>query len=264
VLGVFALGFRHGFDMDHVAAITDITGSQLVRARAFVLSTLYAAGHAAMVIVLGLGIAWAGWDIPDMGRLIGATLVALGSYVLFCVATDRAPRSRGGLVMRATQRISERFRPTTSVQHEHSHSHDADDDPLHRHTHAELVALAPEAGAGDPTAVEPEAVTVATRHRHLHRHDDVPAPYGAVGALTVGLIHGIGAETPTQVLALAGGTVSLVPFLTGLVLANTVVAVAAVIGVTPRRLRVLNGLVGAFSLYVGIPYLLGTSPPFIW
>lgn len=259
MLGIFALGFRHGFDMDHVAAITDITGSQLVRLRAFVLSTCYAAGHAVMVIVLGLGIAWAGWDIPDMGRLIGATLVALGSYVLFCVATDRAPRSRGGLLMRATQRVSERIRPTTSVEHEHPHTHE---DPLHRHTHADLDRPAP--GADDRSGAEPAGIAVRAGHRHLHRHDDVPAPYGAVGAMTVGLIHGIGAETPTQVLALAAGTVSLVPFLAGLFIANTVVAVVAVIGVTPRRLRVLNGLVGAFSLYVGIPYLLGISPPFIW
>ena len=45
MLGIFTLGFRHGFDVDHVAAITDISGSQLVRLRAFMLSTLYALGH---------------------------------------------------------------------------------------------------------------------------------------------------------------------------------------------------------------------------
>ena len=56
MLGIFTLGFRHGFDLDHVAAITDISGSQVFRLRAFVLSTLYALGHALTVVALGLGI----------------------------------------------------------------------------------------------------------------------------------------------------------------------------------------------------------------
>jgi hypothetical protein len=58
--------------------------------------------------------------------------------------------------------------------------------------------------------------------------------------------------------------VSLAPFLGGLFVANTVVAAVAVIGLTERRLRVLNGFVGMFSLYVGVPYLLGLSPPLVW
>jgi high-affinity nickel-transport protein len=251
VLAIFTLGFRHGFDPDHVAAITDISGSQFVRVRAFVLSTLYALGHAVMVIVLSLGIAWAGWDVPDVGRLVGLTLVLLGGYVLWCVATDRRPSSRARLITAAMAAIRHRLRPSTVVEHEHEHGHGHD--PRHGHTHPDLVA-----------EIEPQPATrVAVRHRHRHRHEDIPAPYGAAGAIGVGLIHGIGAETPTQVLALAAGTASLAPFLIGLVLANTVVAVVAAIGLTDARLRVLNAAVGAFSLFVGIPYLLGTTPPFL-
>jgi high-affinity nickel-transport protein len=252
VLGIFTLGFRHGFDMDHVAAITDITGSQFARLRGFALSTLYAFGHALMVVALGLGIAWAGWDVPDMGRLVGLTLVALGGYVLWCVAVGRQPASRAGLVTNGMRRVRDRIRPRTSVEHEHDHAHDGTD-RAHTHDHPE-PAVAPGAAA----------TPVRVGHRHRHRHDDIPSAYGPAGAVTVGLIHGIGAETPTQVLALAAGTASLLPFLTGLFLANTVVAIVAVIGLTEQRLRVLNGAVGAFSLYVGVPYLLGASPPFVW
>ena len=252
MLGIFTLGFRHGFDLDHVAAITDISGSQFGRLRAFVLSTLYALGHAVMVVVLGLGIAWAGWDVPDAGRVVGATLVVLGSYVLWCVATGRRPTSRAGLLTRGMHRMRDTLRPTTVVEHEHGHAH-GDHDPLHRHTHEEL----------DPNggALEPSPVTV--EHRHRHRHEGIPAPYGAAGAVGVGLIHGIGAETPTQVLALASGTPSLAPFLLGLFLANTVVAVVAAVGLTEQRLRLLNAAVGCFSLYVGIPYLFAATPPLV-
>ena len=249
MLGIFTLGFRHGFDVDHVAAITDITGSQFARLRAFALSTLYAFGHAAMVVILGLGIAWAGWDVPDVGRVVGATLVLLGGYVLWCAITGRRAPSRGGLVVGAMRAVRDRIRPTTSVEHEHEHDHGAGRG--HAHPHDEL-----------PVVGEPAPVTVA--HRHRHRHDDIPAPYGVGGAIAVGLIHGVGAETPTQVLALASGTASLVPFLAGLFLANTVVAAVAVMGLTDRRLRVLNGLVGAFSLYVGIAYLVAGDAAHVW
>jgi high-affinity nickel permease len=40
MIGVWLLGFRHGFDPDHVAAITDISGSQPTRRRALGYSTL--------------------------------------------------------------------------------------------------------------------------------------------------------------------------------------------------------------------------------
>jgi len=61
----------------------------------------------------------------------------------------------------------------------------------------------------------------------------------------------------------AAGTASLVPFLFGLFLANTVVAVVAAIGLTERRLRGLNAIVGVFSVYVGILYLLAMTPPLV-
>jgi hypothetical protein len=258
VLGIFALGFRHGFDVDHVAAITDISGSQFRRLRAFVLCGFYAVGHALVVIVLGLGIAWAGWEVPDAGRLIGATLVILGLYVLWCAATDRRPQSRGGLIVAATRWLRVKLRPTTVVEHEHPHGHGAHD-RMHDHAHAPGVdpALSP---SPSPSASLP---AVAVSHRHRHRHE-AAAPYGTAGAIVVGLVHGVGAETPTQVLALAAGTASLAPFLLGLFLANMLVAAVAVVGLTDARLRLLNALVGGFSLCVGIPYLLGSPPPLAW
>ena len=259
MLGIFTLGFRHGFDVDHVAAITDISGSQFVRLRAFLLSTLYALGHAMTVVVLGLGISWAGWDVPDAGRLVGATLVLLGAYVLWCSVTGRRPSSRGGLVLRVTRAARDRIRPTTSVEHDHPHDHGAGSGRGHGHRHDPSV-LAPDL----PVMGGESGARTEVAHRHRHRHEDIPAPYGIGGALAVGAIHGIGAETPTQVLALAAGTASLVPFLAGLFLANSVMAAVAALGLTDRRLRALNAVVGAFSVYVGVGYLLGLDAPLLW
>lgn len=93
MFAVFTLGFRHGFDVDHVAAIGDISAGSLTRRKAFFLCEVYAIGHALMVLLVGLALAWTGIDIPDTGRLVGLTLVVLGAYVLWCVIADRRPTS---------------------------------------------------------------------------------------------------------------------------------------------------------------------------
>jgi high-affinity nickel permease len=49
LLSAAILGFHHGFDYDHVAALSDIVSVQTNRMRAMPLSLLYAVGHAATV-----------------------------------------------------------------------------------------------------------------------------------------------------------------------------------------------------------------------
>ncbi len=53
LLSAAILGFRHGFDYDHIAAITDITSVQTNRWRGMRLGLHYALGHAATVAALG-------------------------------------------------------------------------------------------------------------------------------------------------------------------------------------------------------------------
>ena len=57
-LGLFftalGLGLRHGIDWDHIAAISDLTGSSETRRQGWWLSLWYALGHAAAVFVLGI------------------------------------------------------------------------------------------------------------------------------------------------------------------------------------------------------------------
>src|SRR5208337_879555 len=103
------LGFRHGFDYDHIAAITDITSVQTSRWRGMRLGLLYALGHAAMVVVLGSAVIVFQLTLPRgidriAERLVGLTLLILGVYVLGSLfAGNPAPRSRFHLLAGAAR-----------------------------------------------------------------------------------------------------------------------------------------------------------------
>src|ERR1700679_3569265 len=82
-----ALGFRHGFDYDHIAAISDITSIQKKASIAMRLGLLYALGHATMVALLGGTVILFQLSLPPRldswaERLVGLTLVLLAIYVM--------------------------------------------------------------------------------------------------------------------------------------------------------------------------------------
>jgi high-affinity nickel-transport protein len=97
--------------------------------------------------------------------------------------------------------------------------------------------------------------------------------YGKGTAFGIGMLHGIGAETPTQILiflAAAGaggksaGVLLLVCFLVGLLSSNTVVALASTFGFmgAGRNWKLYAGisvLTASFSLVIGTLFLLGRS-----
>src|SRR4249920_1127887 len=56
LLSCALLGLRHGFDYDHLAAITDITSVQRSWREGMRLGLLYALGHALTVAVLGAAV----------------------------------------------------------------------------------------------------------------------------------------------------------------------------------------------------------------
>ena len=79
LISAFLFGFRHGIDWDHIAAITDITGSQEDRRSALLFGTLYALGHALVVFVIGCLAIVLGERLPGgvdnvMERVVGVTL----------------------------------------------------------------------------------------------------------------------------------------------------------------------------------------------
>jgi high-affinity nickel permease len=290
--GLF-LGIRHGIDWDHIAAITDITsttasariaeaahteqhsslsghshghgGTLEVRAHdsgpgaatlapamgvagiagiaqrpallagqadAIRLGTLYALGHAVVVVALGLaalsfGALLPNWLDPLMGRVVGVTLLALGLWVMYSIyryaragETFRL-RSRWMLVFDGVRYGWRRFQAW-----------------FHGHEHVEPLEM---------------------------------SSYGARTSFGVGMIHGIGAETGSQVLLIAavGGASSaglgvpmLLAFVIGLLISNLVIVLISSVGFVSSQAReriyvALGAVAGVFSLVVGAVFLLG-------
>jgi len=201
-----------------------------------------------------------------MERFVGATLVLLGAYVVVSLirhGRDFRMRSRWMLLFSAAHRALRwvRGQRTGSVVIEHSHDHAVDE--VHE---SELV------GAHGPAA------PAAPRHTHGHRHiarmpDDPFMNYGRATAFGVGMIHGIGAETPTQVLIFltaagaggkAAGMLLLMCFLAGLLTSNTLIALASAFGFVGATRKfwlyaTISVVTAVFSLGIGTLFLFGRA-----
>jgi hypothetical protein len=283
-----ALGLRHGIDWDHIAAITDITSTTAAagaaeaaheeqhrpvsgphhgrggayemhahdagpgaatlapatrggtrsalrvggeQVEAIKLGTLYALGHGAVVIALGIAALAFGallpeWLDPIMGRIVGLTLVFLGAWVLYSVYRY----ARGGESFRLRSRWMLVFDGVRYAWRRMAAR-------LHGHEHVEPLEM---------------------------------SSYGPKTAFGVGMIHGVGAETGTQVLLIAavGGAAAaglgipmLFAFVIGLLISNLVIVVVTSVGFvasqTRERIYVAIGRVaGLFSLVLGMIFLL--------
>ncbi len=111
----------------------------------------------------------------------------------------------------------------------------------------------------------------ARLHGHEHVEPLEMSSYGTRTALGVGMIHGIGAETGTQVLLIAavGGASSaglgvpmLLAFVLGLLISNFVIVVVSSVGFVASQTRetiyvVVGAVAGVFSLIIGAVFLLG-------
>jgi high-affinity nickel permease len=235
LLSCLLLGFRHGFDYDHLAAITDIASVERSWRQSMRLGLLYALGHALTVALLGVSVILLHLSLPRgldaLGeRLVGATLIVLAGYVLLSL-----------------RRIAR-----------HPHSHAA---PLSR------IAL-----------LVGGVQHLAWRLRRL-RNPALPeqAPfrfrYDRSSVFLVGIIHGLGAETPSQLLlfllaANLGGTsrglLGLLCFIAGLLAMNTLMTASAAgllqsSTTRPRLQTALASLTAVYSFAVGTIFLFGLS-----
>jgi high-affinity nickel permease len=228
VVSGFLFGFRHGIDWDHIAAITDITSSQEERGRALEYGTIYALGHALVVLVIGVVAIALGARLPEgvdevMGRIVGVTLIVLGVYVFAALVRhgrEFRMRSRWMLIFSGVHGAYRKLR-----------------------------------GGRRREAHEMEPV-----HRHPEPTEDAFMSYGRGTAFGVGMLHGIGAETPTQVVifltaAGAGGPVAgiiiLVVFLVGLLASNTLITLGSAFGFVTASKN--------WTLYVTIAVLTATA-----
>jgi high-affinity nickel permease len=230
LLSAAILGFRHGFDYDHIAAITDITSVQTDRWRGMRLGLLYALGHAAMVAALGSAVIVFQLSLPHgvdriAERLVGLTLLILGVYVLGSLLTGKSvPRSRFHLMAGAARWI---------------------------HWKAKSY----------------------WQHGVVARPADETWNYSSTSVFMIGVVHGLGAETPSQLMifllaANLGGTakgfVGLAMFIAGLLVMNTLMTASAVglFGFSSRLPRfqfAVTALTAIYSLAVGAVFLFGSS-----
>ena len=232
LLSAALLGFRHGFDYDHIAAISDITSVESNKKQAMRMGLLYVLGHAATVAVLGAVVIGFQRSLPARidgwaERAVGMTLVLLGIYVLGSLMRQRehfTPKSRAAILIGAFGWLSWQIKRL-----------------FHR------------------------ASVEKPRPRN--------ASYSRKTVFLIGVIHGFGAETPSQLLlfllaanlgGLALGFLGLGMFLAGLLVMNTLMTASAVgffgaSSAKPRLLRLVIGFTAVYSLVVGAIFLFGSS-----
>jgi ABC-type nickel/cobalt efflux system permease component RcnA len=277
ILSAFLFGFRHGIDWDHIAAITDIAGSQDDRRSAMLFGTLYALGHALVVFLIGTAAILLGERLPEsidnvMEQIVGVTLIVLGVFVFVSLAKHGREfrlRSRWMLVFSGIRNAYRRF----SGSREDAH----DREPVHRH--------GADGGENEPGSIAlaiAEDIPVSDWHHghhgrpghHHHKHpepDDAFMNYGKRTAFVVGMIHGVGAETPTQIvifLAAAGaggkvvGEAVLAAFIIGLLSSNSLITFGSAVGFLKAtenwKIYVSIAVITAvFSLVIGTLFLFG-------
>ncbi len=236
----FALGARHGLDWDHIAAITDLTAPRPQDAES-------ARRHGKR------GLALSFWYCTGHGLVLavfGALVLLLGIGLpagmdaVFEYVVGVTLVTLGGVVLYQLGRYRSEYRYTGRIT---------------------LVVSALRRGWARARRREVPVDTLDVDRR---------------GAFLVGLVHGTGAETPTQVVLFASagaagstGSAALIlgAFVAGLIVADLGVAAAWLSGVlgsrrTPRLQIGLGAVTGVASLVLGLLILTGYSgivPPLV-
>jgi cytochrome c biogenesis protein CcdA len=278
LLSALLFGFRHGIDWDHIAAITDITGSQEERRRAFLFGTLYALGHAIVVFSLGVIAIVLGKELPEgvdeiMTRVVGVTLLILGVYVVVSLirhGRDFRLRSRWMLIFSGVRKGLRwvRGRRASGERAGSRPANGPEDEPA-------MVMVGDRGAGGEDASMWHHGHHGRRGHHHhaLPEPDDTFMNYGKFTAFTVGMIHGIGAETPTQViifLAVAGaggvlaGIMVLLTFIAGLLASNSLITLGSAMGFLKASENFaiyasVAVLTGVFSLVIGTIFVLGKT-----
>ncbi|HEX7195498.1 MAG TPA: hypothetical protein VF364_01550, partial [Candidatus Limnocylindria bacterium] len=289
------LGIRHGIDWDHIAAITDITSTtaaataaEAAHAREHRSATDHRHGHGgttelqahgagaslprpaaggaggAGVAAATVGPRWIGAEQLEAIRL--GTLYAVGHGIVV-IALGIAALSFGALLPDWLDPIMGRVVGLTLVL-------------LGVWV---LFSVYRYARSGESFRLRSRWMLVFDGVRYgwrrlqarLHGHEHVEplemSSYGTRTALGVGMIHGIGAETGTQVLLIAavGGAASaglgvpmLLAFVLGLLISNFAIVVVSSVGFVASQTRELiyvavGAVAGVFSLVIGAVFLFG-------
>lgn len=224
------LGLRHGIDLDHIAAITDITTQSKDRKAAFFLGTTYALGHGLVIVLLGVLVVSIGIRLPDwidqiMKPVVGLSLIFLGLYLGFSIlrqGKNMKLKSRWMVLFLLLKKIYDKFE--SKIIHNHDHSH-----------------------------------FINSRNMSLKI------------SFLVGVMHGLSAETPTQLLLFTAasrvggqilGSLLVFVFVAGLIISNSLITIFSILSIAKVRENsniylFLAGVTAIFSLIVGLLFLIG-------
>ncbi len=249
-----ALGMRHGIDWDHIAAITDITTSTVTAEEAD-LGGLNGAATTTVAARIRWAEGKAGFLLATLYALgHGFVVVVLGLLAIWVSAilpdwVDSVMERVVGVtllvlgiwIFYSLWRYGSSFRLRSRWMLIFS---------WFTHAWSSLRSKM----TGQPVG---------------HSHD--LTQYGPKTAFGVGMIHGIGAETGSQALLLAGaagatstltGSIMLFAFVLGLLMSNSLIAALTAFGfvssAAQRNIYVAIGIIaGIFSLVVGTFFILG-------
>ncbi len=236
MISAFSLGLRHGIDWDHIAAISDIVGSvtrdtKSSKIESLAMAACYAIGHGLIVLILGIAAIQFHSLLPRSIDGVMGRLVGISLLVLGAWLSYSVVIS---ITSNTEWKPVSRWMLILSV----------------------LTRL---------------KQNIASNWFGKKLADSSSASVnGYLAASIIGILHGIGAETGTQVLlivAAAGaghfaGLEMLFAFVAGLVVSNTTVAIAGIWGfssaLSKKPVFVTAGILTAIlSLSVGTMFLLG-------
>ncbi|KAB2948508.1 MAG: hypothetical protein F9K14_01385 [Candidatus Methanoperedens sp.] len=195
-------GIRHGIDWDHIAAISDITSTQSKARTGIFMSLLYGLGHASVVTSIALGFLLMSFALPQGFDRFMETVVGVTLIILGIYVFYSLHKKKGN-----DFRMLPRW------------------------------ALVANVVLNSYGWMKAKLTRTPRKHHHVLKNG-----YGGRASYIIGMIHGVGAETPTQMLLFALaisagaaaqkelGAIIIVMYSLGLVVTNTLMGVLAAYG----------------------------------
>jgi high-affinity nickel-transport protein len=245
-LTALVLGLRHGLDFDHIAAMLDMAGTTVTESnaepkhfrfrellRTMKLPALYIFGHGLMTVILGVAALMFGAALPDWIDTLMERVVGITLLLLSLYLMFSLVQ-----FVRNGQDLKLKSRWMMVFEW------------VHRSWHWLVSKL--------------------TGRTHTHKHE---LNWDSKGSFLVGMIHGVGAETGTQVLLFASvtgtgslfiGLSMLTAFTAGMTISTLAIAACVSAGLTTSTyfksvVFVLCVLAALFSFVVGLYFTFGVS-----
>lgn len=227
-------GMRHGIDWDHIAAISDITSTQGKISNGIFMSFLYGLGHAFVVATIALGLLVMSFALPQGIDRIMENVVGFTLVILGIYVLYSLHKKKGD-----DFRLLPRWALVANII---------------------LNSL---------SWLKAKITNTNRKHHHILKNG-----YGNRASYMIGMIHGIGAETPSQMLLFAMaistgvsaskefGAMIIATYSLGLITTNTIMGGLGAYGYiksgdNQRLYRYVAFVTGTFSIAIGVLFLTG-------